>query len=366
MDGRHVRRDAGLPDKRRLPGPAREAHRRTSREDHGHPGGVPLLLDGLDVADADDLRRQSLGGNRRGAGLRAVDLLPADYRCGAYHEDVGAGLRPADDGGCVDDAEGQHLVRCGAHGAHGVARNRRQPSADHLLFPRSDGRLLDQRRHRLLQGGTPAQFFPAHGGAGRGGHIGRRVELLAPVVHGQTFERDHPRRLGARRDGRNLAKRPRARLCHGVELRQGRDLQPADPRLHGPRVGHDIPGGRRDGRRAERLRTARRGAATARLLGHAALHGRSHLPRGRGDIPRGAGHSAGPGAQQMVDHRRMRRDDPAGMGPQPDGIHRIRVQVPARLQQVPHGLDDARHRAVGRAAAGGTGPDAALERGDSA
>ena len=38
--------------------------------------------------------------------------------------------------------------RC-AHGAHGVARNRRQPPADHLLFPAGRVRLvLAQRRHR--------------------------------------------------------------------------------------------------------------------------------------------------------------------------------------------------------------------------
>ena len=366
MDGRHVRRNARIPDQRRLPGPAREAHRRAGREDHGHPGGVPLLRHDLDVADADDRRRRSLGGDRRGAGLRALDLLPADHRRGTHHEDVGAGLRPADDGRRVDDAEGQHLVRRGAHGAHGVARNRCQSPADHLLLPRGDGRLLDQRRHRLLPGKTDERLRPAHGGAGRGGPAGRGVELLAPVVHGQTLERDHPRRLGTRNDGRNLGGRPRTRLRYGVELRQGGDLQPADPRFHGPRIGHDFPGGRRDGRRAERIRTARRGAAAARLLGHAALHGRSDLPRSGGGVPRGAGHRAGPGAQQVVDRRRMRRDDPAGLGPQPDGIHRIRLQIPPRLQQVPHGVDDARRRPMGRAAAGRAGPDAALEGGDPA
>ena len=87
-----------------------------------------------------------------------------------------------------------------------------------------------------------------------------------------------------------------------------------------------------DGQTAVRLRSARRGAAALGLLGHAALHGRPDLSGRRGGVPRRAGHRAGPGAQQMVDHRRMRRDDSAGLGPQPDGIHRIRVQIPARIQ----------------------------------
>ena len=146
------------------------------------------------------------------------------------------------------------------------------------------------------------------------------------------LEGDHPRRIGACRDGRNLEKRPRTRLCDGVELRQGRNPQPARTRLHGPRIGHDLPGRRTDGGRAERLRSARRGAAALGLLGHAALHGRPDLSGRRGGVPRRAGHRAGPGAQQMVDHRRMRRDDSAGLGPQPDGVHRIRVQIPARIQ----------------------------------
>ena len=115
-------------------------------------------------------------------------------------------------------------------------------------------------------------------------------------------------------------------------VRQSRDLQPADSRLHGPRIGHDLPGRRTDRSRTERLRAARRGAATGRILGHAALHGRPDLPRSRRHIPRRAGHRAGPGPQQMVDHRRMRADDPAGLGPQPDGIHGICVQIPARIQ----------------------------------
>ena len=332
VDGRHVRRHAGLPDQRGLSGPAGEADRRTGGEDHRHARRIPVFRHGLDVAHAADRRDQPVGGHRRGAGLRAFDLLPADHRRGARHENVGAGLRSADDGRRVDDPAGQRLVRRGAHGACGVARNRRQPPADHLLFPRSDGRILDQRRNPFFQGGTPARFFPAHRGARRGGHPGRRIEFLAPVVHGPPLEGDHPRRIGACRDGRNLEKRPRARLCDGVELRQGRDPQPARTRLHGPRIGHDLPGRRTDGGRAERLRSARRGAAALGLLGHAALHGRPDLSGRRGGVPRRAGHRAGPGAQQMVDHRRMRRDDSAGLGPQPDGVHRIRVQIPARIQ----------------------------------
>ena len=49
---------------------------------------------------------QPVGGHRRGAGLRAFDLLPADHRRGARHENVGAGLRSADDERRVDDPAG--------------------------------------------------------------------------------------------------------------------------------------------------------------------------------------------------------------------------------------------------------------------
>ncbi len=74
-------------------------------------------------------------------------------------------------------------------------------------------------------------------------------------------------------------------LRHGVELRPRRDAQPADPRLHGPRLGHGLRRRRPRGRRARRLRPAGRRAAAPRLLGHAAQHGRPHLPRRRGALP---------------------------------------------------------------------------------
>ena len=123
------------------------------------PAGFLFFRHGLDVAHAADHRGQPVGGHRRGAGLRAFDLFPADHRRGARHEDVGAGLRPADDGRRVDDAPGQRLVRRGAHSARGVARNRRQPPADHLLFPRGDGRILDQRGNPLFQEGRLRDFL---------------------------------------------------------------------------------------------------------------------------------------------------------------------------------------------------------------
>lgn len=80
---------------------------------------------------------------------------------------VGAGLCPADDGRCVDDPAGKHVGGRCAHGAHGVARNRRQPPADHLLFPPGHVRLLDQRGDRGLQGETPRGLLETHGGTRR-------------------------------------------------------------------------------------------------------------------------------------------------------------------------------------------------------
>jgi len=106
VDGRHVRRHAGLPDQRGLSGPAGEADRRTGGEDHRHARRIPVFRHGLDVAHAADRRDQPVGGHRRGAGLRAFDLLPADHRRGARHENVGAGLRSADDERRVDDPAG--------------------------------------------------------------------------------------------------------------------------------------------------------------------------------------------------------------------------------------------------------------------
>ena len=220
VDGRHVRRHAGLPDQRGLSGPAGEADRRTGGEDHRHARRIPVFRHGLDVAHAADRRNQPVGGHRRGAGLRAFDLLPADHRRGARHENVGAGLRSADDGRRVDDPAGQRLVRRGAHGACGVARNRRQPPADHLLFPRGDGRILDQRRNPFFQGGTPARFFPAHRGARRGGHPGRRISRPCGT-------RPATRRRPSAAD-RSLPRRPKPRktASHSTMRRRGATARP--------------------------------------------------------------------------------------------------------------------------------------------
>ena len=106
VDGRHVRRHAGLPDKRRLPGPARKTHRRPDRQGDRHPRRIHLLRHDGHVVHAAHGGRQPLGGHGSGAGLRSFDLLPADHRRGARHENVGAGLRSADDERRVDDPAG--------------------------------------------------------------------------------------------------------------------------------------------------------------------------------------------------------------------------------------------------------------------
>ena len=292
MDRRHVRRHARLPDQRGLPGTGGQAYRRAGGQTDRHPGRIPLLLDGRHVVHAAHLRHQPLDRHRRRTGLRTLDLLPADHRRGPHHQDVGAGLRPADDGRRMDDPARQPLVRRRTDGAGHLARNRRQPSADYLLFPRGDGRAVDQRGDFRPARKADARLRPAYRGTGRSGHSGRRIELRAAVVHGPAHEGDHPRRLGAGRNGLPVGECPgraRPRLRHGVELRPHGDLQPAHPRLHGAPVGHDLPGRRRDGCRAERLRVARSSTTTPDLLGHAALHGRPDLSGRRGDLPRRAG-----------------------------------------------------------------------------
>ena len=332
VDGPHVRRHARLPDQRGLPGAARQEHPRPGRQDHRHPRRLPLFRHDGHVAHAADLRRQSVGGRRRVAGLRPFDLFPAHHRRRPHHQDVGAGLRPADDGRRVDDPAGQHVGRRRAHGAHGVARNRRQPPADHLLFPPGHVRLLDQRGDRGLQGETPRGLLETHGGTRRRRHTRRRVEFLAPVVHRQPLQRDHARRLRTGLDLRDFAGRADARLRHGLELRPHGEPEPADPRLHGARIGHDLLARRRGGGRAERIRAARRRTTVAGLLGQPALHRRPDLPGRRDHFPRSAGHRPGTRTQQMVDRRRLGADAPAGMGPQPDVVHRIGLRLAPRLQ----------------------------------
>ena len=366
MDRRHVRRHARLPDRRGLSGPAGQEHRRAHHEADRHPGRLSLLRHDGHVARPAALRRRSVAVRRRGAGLRTLDLLPADHRCGPRHQDVGAGLRPADDGRGVDDPARRQMVRRGGHGARHVARNRSQPPPDHLLFPGGDGDLLDQRGHRRPARKASARLRRAHGRARRSGPAGRRLELRPAPVHGPAHERHDARRLGAGPGGGQCRQRTGHRLRDGLELRPGRELQPADPRLHGPRIGLDLPGRRSHRRRAERLRPARRRRAAADLLGRPALHRRPDLPRSRGDLPRGARHRAGPRPQQVVDRRSESADAAPGLGPQPDGIHPLRLRLPARLRQVPHRLDDARRRAVGRAGTRSPRPDSSVARRDSA
>lgn len=179
MDGRHVLGHARLPDQRRLPRAADQEHRGPHHAPDRHAGRIPLLRHGLDVAHAARLRRRSVGGHRPGARLRTLDLLPAHHRRGPRHQDVGAGLRSADDGRRLDDPARKPLGRSGRHGPRRIARDRRQPPADHLLLPAGDGRLLDQRGHRRPARKAPEGVSAAHGRAGRRGTAGRGVELRA-------------------------------------------------------------------------------------------------------------------------------------------------------------------------------------------
>ena len=121
----------------------------------------------------------------------------------------------------------------------GFARNRRQPSADHLLFPAGGRLVLAQRRHRRLAGETLGTLRQTHGGARRPqGMLAARFELRAAVVHRPAREGYHARRFGAGRDRRM----PRAagwRSAYATAWSYGRaeSLEPADPRLHGQRLG---------------------------------------------------------------------------------------------------------------------------------
>ena len=83
--------------------------------------------------------------------------------------------------------------------------------------------------------------------AGLRRHSGRRLALRASVVHDAPLEADHPRRFGTRRRRGNLPGRVGTRLRYGVELRTRRELEPADPRLHGRRFGSGVHPRRRNG-----------------------------------------------------------------------------------------------------------------------
>ena len=68
-----------------------------------------------------------------------------------------------------------------------------------------------------------------------------------PSFARRTAEADHPRRFGTRRRRGNLPGRVGTRLRYGVELRTRRELEPADPRLHGRRFGSGVHPRRRNG-----------------------------------------------------------------------------------------------------------------------
>ena len=195
MDGGHVRRNAGLPDKRGLSGPAGETKRGAGRQNPRHPGRVPLFCHDGHVADAPDDGRRPVGGHRPGAGLRAFDLLPAHHRSRTPHQNVGAGLCAADDGRRLDDPAGEQVVRCGRHGGGGVARNRSRTPADYLLLHAGNGRAVAQRRNRGPARKTAARLRGADRRAGRCWHSGRGVELRAALVYGPALQRNDSQRL---------------------------------------------------------------------------------------------------------------------------------------------------------------------------
>lgn len=187
-----------------------------------------------------------------------------------------------------------------------------------------DGRLLDQQKGTASPSGGRLRNFPAR----------RRWPQRAYWPVGSNFsplwytakhsKRDHPRRLRAHRDDPKPHKtRPRARLCHGVEPRQGRDLQPADPPTSMGRRSTTSSGRARPPCSA--LCQITDCAARQQLpayLGHAALHGRSPPTLGAAAI------FSWRWAQRWPEDATNGGSITAcivmillAMGPQPDGIH---------------------------------------------
>ena len=263
-----------------------------------------------------------MGGNRAVAGLRPFDLFPAHHRGGAPDQDVGAGLCAADDGRHLDDAARRASgVGRSAHGALRFARNRRQPSADHLLFPAGGRLILAQRRHRRLAGETLETLRQTYGGAGGRRAAGARFELRTAVVHRPAREGYHAQRFGT--GGRRCReRRAGSGLCDGVELRPCRELEPADSRFHGQRLGPRLLGGRPRRRGADALRHGAGGAAASRLLGRTALHRRAHLSGRRGALPGVAGGAARRRPRPLVDRGGEPRHAAAGVGASLHGIDR--------------------------------------------
>ena len=207
------------------------------------------------------------------------------------------------------------------HGALRFARNRRQPSADHLLFPAGGRLVLAQRRHRRLAGETLETLRQTYGGAGGRRAAGARFELRTAVVHRPAREGYHAQRFGT--GGRGCReRRAGSGLCDGVELRPCRELEPADPRFHGQRLGPRLLGGRPRRRGVDALRHGAGGAAASRLLGRTALHRRAHLSGRRGALPGVAGGAARRRPRPLVDRGGEPRHAAAGVGASLHGIDR--------------------------------------------
>ena len=90
-------------------------------------------------------------------------------------------------GGAWLTLRGNMWLRRSAHGALRLARNRRQPSADHLLFPAGHGRAAGSAKESSPSEKSTCTSFARRTAvlAGRR-HSGRRLELRASVVHDAT------------------------------------------------------------------------------------------------------------------------------------------------------------------------------------
>ena len=299
----HVRGYAGLLDQRAVQGDR-------------HQDAVESLLLSRPARRADLHRHggflfhaavhavQPVDRDRSVAGLRLFDLFLHYHRGGACDQDDGAGFRSDAVRGSVVRVPAQHVGRRGADGRLRVDRDRREPSADHLLFPVHTGRVLDQRARvgRACESAAPVRQDDRTAGPGR--RIGCRQQCRHALLHQFPFGRDDARRQRAARSpyGREAAG-ARHRVCDGLELRARRDVQSAYSQSVRRLVRGRIFRGRSGGRRARQVQCAASSSASARLLGPPARNVRSGLCGRCGVAARRAGTVRAARSVEMVGGR---------------------------------------------------------------
>ena len=367
VDRRHVRRHAGLPDKRRLPGPARKTHRRPDRQGDRHPRRIHLLRHDGHVVHA-----------AHGGVNPWVGTVPAlAYGLSTYFLlIIGAGhvtkmwalvYAPADDGRRMGRPARQRLVRRGRHGPRRIARNRRQPSADHLLFPRGDGRILGERGRR-----RPS----AKDGCGTSPCARRRSPRRACWPRDRTSRPSGTRPSTRRRPSAAARSWPPGAKAPATDWRSTTPRRGATARAETLNLLVPDFMGRDSGT------TLPADGETAALLDGYGLRGAAQqLPAYWGTQPYTGGPTYLGAAAVFLAALGIALAGGRNKwwivavcavmillawGRNLMGFTELAFRIPARIRQVPHRLDDAGRRPVGRAGARGIGPRTALERRRSA